>query len=613
MVDIDKILQKSANFLKCYAKDKNGYGFFAQEPDSEYSFCVATSTANAILALFKSDFIDKNTLSIYIDELLNFQFKEGNYKFCFCKEERPSCWATAKSVYVILETTPEKYNSLDIQGALKWLIENKNIDNGWGYIKGKISRPFYTFYVLQVLSKALKLDGRNQKKIYENQIQQTYTYLINSYKKEYWSNGTDERPCPINSLFAVASLKIISETVPSNDIYKENLETIKKETFDLINDKLKVVNEWSNLSWKETQGGYTKLIEPFPPGKVDVLLYIDRKIYCDLIKNLIGYLYSNIINVDDNNIGWKVGEGEGLPYSWTTAKSMLSFLEYKNAFSSKKEPLLITDKNIVSFDDNIPTAIILTAIKDEYLSVRKRLVDIVDFDKGDTSYEKGKFIFNNKVIANIIIRECGAKNTIASQETERVFNYFSPDMILFVGIAGSRKPKDFKIGDVIFPDKVYYYEGGKALNTSFKARPDSVSPSFDLIEKAKKERIKNDWKVLIDHEFVDEKICADIGIIASGEQLIEENRSDICKILDEHYNDTSAVEMEGYGFLKAIERQGKTNKRLTYGVVRGISDIIGRDEIDSDNRRPENIKKLASASASAFAYWLIYKTLGRGY
>ena len=81
----------------------------------------------------------------------------------------------------------------------------------------------------------------------------------------------------------------------------------------------------------------------------------------------------------------------------------------------------------------------------------------------DTTYESGVYQSNGREVANVIIRECGAGNTIASQECERAINYFDPDCIFFVGIAGSRKPSDFSIGDVIFPKKVYFYE----ITTSF--------------------------------------------------------------------------------------------------------------------------------------------------
>ena len=100
----------------------------------------------------------------------------------------------------------------------------------------------------------------------------------------------------------------------------------------------------------------------------------------------------------------------------------------------------------------------------------------------------------NIILLVISLRECGAKNTIAAQETERAIRNFKPSAIFFVGIAGSRKPKDFSLGDVIFPEKIYSYEGGKSEKNMFSSRPDLGGTSYTLLEIAKKERRKNDWK-----------------------------------------------------------------------------------------------------------------------
>jgi len=109
-----------------------------------------------------------------------------------------------------------------------------------------------------------------------------------------------------------------------------------------------------------------------------------------------------------------------------------------------------------------------------------------------------------------------------------------------------------------------------------------------------------------------DSVNADIGIIASGEQLIDHHDSEIGKTLTEHYNDSSAVEMEGYGFIKAATRQGSETKNIIVGVVRGISDIIEdsqKTETEmSKDRRPGNAKQFASDTAAAFAFWLIFKT-----
>ncbi len=262
----------------------------------------------------------------------------------------------------------------------------------------------------------------------------------------------------------------------------------------------------------------------------------------------------------------------------------------------------------------LPVTVVLTAIKEEYMAVREHLTDIREHNERDTIYEVGVFIANGKERTIVFIRECGARNTTSAQETERAIRSFQPRIILFVGIAGSRKPNDFRVGDVIFPEKVYSYEGGKATETSFKSRPDAVAPSFKLLEKAKSVRLKDEWKEVINGKYPD-SVKADIGIIASGEQLIEHHSSEIGRILADHYNDTSAVEMEGYGFLKAALRQGGPSNSVLAGVVRGISDILESSDNHNNisgqdqNRRPDDAKVLASKTAAAFAFCLIDRVL----
>lgn len=307
-----------------------------------------------------------------------------------------------------------------------------------------------------------------------------------------------------------------------------------------------------------------------------------------------------------------------------TSQNLIKYQTNNNTILFENQTIEILDRDQARFEltnsnriqlmetteNSLPTVVILTAIKEEYLAIRDHLNDISDSDKNDTTYETGFFKFNEKKIAKVIIRECGAKNTNAAQETERAINHFKPDMILFVGIAGSRKPTDFALGDVIIPEKIYSYEGGKSEKDSFLSRPDNALMSYPLLEKAKKERNKDDWKVLV-KGFDSSKVKADIGIIASGEQVVEHYSSEIGEILSKHFNDTSAVEMEGFGFGRAANRQGRETNNILFGVIRGISDIIEKKSKGNKttlDRRPTNAKKLASATAAAFGFWLILKT-----
>ena len=132
-----------------------------------------------------------------------------------------------------------------------------------------------------------------------------------------------------------------------------------------------------------------------------------------------------------------------------------------------------------------------------------------------------------------------------------------------------------------------------------------------MFELAKKERRKDDWKKLIKNKY-DFEVKANLGTIASGEQVVENYNSSVGQILTDHFNDTSVVEMEGYGFSKIANRQGRDTSNILVGIVRGISDIIGQPQENNSevkiDKRPDSVKELASDTAAAFAFWLIFKT-----
>jgi len=261
--------------------------------------------------------------------------------------------------------------------------------------------------------------------------------------------------------------------------------------------------------------------------------------------------------------------------------------------------------------------VILTALREEYNAVREQLEEIDEIEENGSIYEQGIFKVDGQPVARVVIRECGQGNDKAAQEVERAIRAFSPLMIFFVGIAGSRKPGDFSVGDVIVGEKIYFYEGGKDLKGSFKARPDAKSSSNRVIEYAKSIGRGNEWKPLFKGTENISQLKGDCGIIASGAKLIEDVQSHQGAILAEHYNDTQAVEMEGYGFVNAMSRQEEAIR--IYGVIRGISDILEQGISDGaeaavvlhkaagQDRRPADTKKLASRTAAAFTFQLVYK------
>ena len=139
---------------------------------------------------------------------------------------------------------------------------------------------------------------------------------------------------------------------------------------------------------------------------------------------------------------------------------------------------LITSENGVT----APRAVILTAIQLEYQAVRLHLSQLEEklHPKGNV-YERG--IFKGEYHDwEIGIAEIGAGNNTCALETERAINYFDPQLILFVGVAGG--VKDLALGDVVAAEKAYGYERGKVTSSGFFTRPEVGKSSYALLQRA---------------------------------------------------------------------------------------------------------------------------------
>lgn len=137
-------------------------------------------------------------------------------------------------------------------------------------------------------------------------------------------------------------------------------------------------------------------------------------------------------------------------------------------------------------------AVILTALRVEYLAVREHLdpatIRELTHERG-TVYEEGIFVARDRSW-RVAIAEIGAGNETAAFEIERAIASFEPDVALFVGVAGGLK--DVTLGDVVFATKVYGYESGKS-DREFLPRPDLGHSNYSLEQRARAEGRRVDW------------------------------------------------------------------------------------------------------------------------
>src|SRR5689334_22370810 len=149
---------------------------------------------------------------------------------------------------------------------------------------------------------------------------------------------------------------------------------------------------------------------------------------------------------------------------------------------------------------------------------------------------------------------------------------FQPTAILFVGVAGALHD-DLRIGDVVAAVRVYAYQSGAVGDDGLLARPRSYEADRELGQRARV--IARDYRERPDAPQVHFRAVAagDVVLNSRTHQLVEQLRT--------HYNDASAIEMEGAGMVHACHMG-----RVPALVIRGISD------------RADGAKEIADAAGS---------------
>ncbi|MEM9217045.1 MAG: hypothetical protein AAGD25_22190 [Cyanobacteria bacterium P01_F01_bin.150] len=247
-------------------------------------------------------------------------------------------------------------------------------------------------------------------------------------------------------------------------------------------------------------------------------------------------------------------------------------------------------------------AVILTALPVEYLAVRTHLSNLQEeMHPQGTIYERGTFAASEK-IWEVGIAEVGMGNAETAVEAERAIAYFKPDFLFFVGIAGGIK--DVAIGDVVAATKIYSYESGK-VGEHFFSRPTLGQSAHALVQRARAEARKGEWvRRLSSSPAFQPRVF--VAPIAAGEKIVASKKSDTFNFIRTSYNDVIAIEMEGFGFLKAAFAY----PNIKAIVIRGISDLIEHKNSDmpESGQVPEQVRQeKASLHAGAFAFELLAK------
>jgi nucleoside phosphorylase len=248
---------------------------------------------------------------------------------------------------------------------------------------------------------------------------------------------------------------------------------------------------------------------------------------------------------------------------------------------------------------------VLTALALEYAAVRSHLTEVVQRrTRSGTRYEAG-LVHGEHLDWEVNLAEVDMGNSGAAAEVASAIETFSPQLILFVGVAGGLKPSDQRHGDIVVASMVYNVHSAKiapdpAGGSQVLSRPLGVPASHRLTQLV---RAVSRMMWTADSltgaqrkETASPPPAVHLRAIVAGEVVLADPDSDLRKLIAERFNDAAAIDMESYGVYETAHRY-----EVPVLAVRGLSDLIGDKTLASD----QELQPRAAANAASLAIALL--------
>jgi len=175
--------------------------------------------------------------------------------------------------------------------------------------------------------------------------------------------------------------------------------------------------------------------------------------------------------------------------------------------------------------------------------------------------------------ANIYIFPVDVGNTSAALNTQTIVSALKPDLVIFSGIAGGRKKTS--IGDVVIANHVYNYESAKEVRLG-ETRSKLTPRPRELKLSRGAGSLVNAYMIQVDKNLLGFDVYC--KPIACGEKVIASDVGASAQLISQVYDDSYAIEMEGFGFLSAMH-----DANVDGILVRGISDLLNNKEAEENH------------------------------
>ena len=166
-------------------------------------------------------------------------------------------------------------------------------------------------------------------------------------------------------------------------------------------------------------------------------------------------------------------------------------------------------------------------------------------------------------------------NTSGSLGTGKTVARWRPRYVLLVGIAGGLPREQLALGDVIVSKQIVSYEYGKVEHNAFNPRPDFVYQSDGPLLRGASSLGEADWRNGLGRRPNADRAKPKlrVGIVGSGEKVIDDRSSDFFAAVEKAFSKLLAVEMEGAGAAAAIQEGKDEGRSVGFLMIRGISDM----------------------------------------
>ena len=226
---------------------------------------------------------------------------------------------------------------------------------------------------------------------------------------------------------------------------------------------------------------------------------------------------------------------------------------------------------------------IVTALAVEYEAVRRHLKAQEDAPSG----QGRRANFNAWLLGEIpkangagtysvvlaVARRSGTLETYKA--TRRTIERWNPRIVLFCGVAGGMRREGLKQGDIVISEHIWHYDHGKIVDGTYESKHREYPAHGGLVTSARAFSDRSDdWKsCAVDAPLPGHVPACKVGLIGSGDKVLEDLESEFSKAIMKARKDLQAVEMEAAGAGAAIEEAIEEGNPVPFVMIRGISDM----------------------------------------